>query len=162
VSSRMQKYKTGNGFLSVTFSDLSILYGNRSAALFHLGDFILAQSDIDSALQLTYPAELHFKLYERSGRCFAKQGKAPEASRRFQQAINSLSHPLVNLDPEKKEKVKGTLAKLLKASSGTGFAFICGGSGPSTTTAKGPSISLFSVKLTSTGRSNSYNSPNSR
>lgn len=44
---------------------LSIIYANRSACLYHLGDYDLAVSDIQRALDNGYPKELRYKVHDR-------------------------------------------------------------------------------------------------
>jgi SET and MYND domain-containing protein 4 len=44
---------------------LSIIYANRSACLYHLENYDLAISDIQRALDHGYPKDLRYKVYDR-------------------------------------------------------------------------------------------------
>lgn len=44
---------------------LSIIYANRSACLYHLEDYDRAVSDVQLALDNGYPKELRHKVYDR-------------------------------------------------------------------------------------------------
>lgn len=69
------------------------------------------------AFQLGYPAELHYKLYERLARCCfedRKGGRHSEASKYLQKAIQSLSQAK-GLDEKKLAKTRSTLETLQKS-----------------------------------------------
>ena len=96
-------------------TDLSLLFANRSAALFHLGYISLAQKDVKLAFSLNYPGELHYKLYERSGRCFLRQGNKGEANHMFKLAISALQNSA--LEEAKLRANKKLLEDLIKSGS---------------------------------------------
>ena len=94
------------------FADTAIVYANRSAALFHLEEYLLSKRDAEMAFSLNYPEELHYKLYERVGCCCQQLGLESEATRSFRQALKSLDQ--CGLDQVKKNKGKKALEELIK------------------------------------------------
>ena len=63
---------------------MAFALGNRSAAFFHLGNYIEAISDIHFALSLNYPKASKFKLYERLGKCHLALEDGIKAKTAFQ------------------------------------------------------------------------------
>ncbi len=49
--------------------ELVLALGNRSATLYQLGEVAACLDDISLALELGYPAQLLYKLYDRRARC---------------------------------------------------------------------------------------------
>ena len=70
---------------------LSLALANRSAVLFHLKDFQGALEDSERSLSFGYPDKLKYKLIERVGKCYMKQGNSQLAKNSFKQAIVSLT-----------------------------------------------------------------------
>lgn len=62
---------------------MAFAVGNRSACLFHLGDFEHAINDIHFALSINYPKANKAKLYERLGRCHQKLFQMDKARTAF-------------------------------------------------------------------------------
>ncbi|CAL8135307.1 unnamed protein product [Orchesella dallaii] len=106
-------------------SDAAVVYANRSAALFHLTQFSLAERDALLAFQLGYPTELHYKLYERLARCCIETGRYSEASKQLQKATQCLSQAK-GLDETKVGKTRSALETLLKTCSGKSSSFSSG------------------------------------
>ena len=63
---------------------MAFALGNRSAAFFHLENYIEAISDIHFALSLNYPKASKFKLYERLGKCHLALEDGIKAKTAFQ------------------------------------------------------------------------------
>ncbi|ODN03065.1 SET and MYND domain-containing protein 4 [Orchesella cincta] len=105
--------------------DAAIVYANRSAALFHLAQFSLAERDAELAFQFGYPPELHYKLYERLARCCMETGRTSLASKHLQKAIQCLSQAK-GLDETKVGKTRSALETLLKTCSGKSSSFSSG------------------------------------
>ncbi|XP_010977200.2 SET and MYND domain-containing protein 4 isoform X1 [Camelus dromedarius] len=66
--------------------DISLCYTNRSAALFHLGQYETCLKDINRAQMHGYPERLQPKMLLRKAECLVTLGRLPEAS----QAISDL------------------------------------------------------------------------
>ncbi len=84
--------------------DLSYALANRSAALFFLKSYELCIQDVELTLQTGYPEKLHYKLYDRKGKCFLKIGKSSEARVCFENAQKALE----KCDLERKKKITWT------------------------------------------------------
>ncbi|KOC67549.1 SET and MYND domain-containing protein 4 [Habropoda laboriosa] len=56
-------------------NELPIAIANRSASLFYLNRYDDCIKDIELAIKLNYPKELHYKLYLRAVQCYLKLGK---------------------------------------------------------------------------------------
>jgi len=59
--------------------ELSLAYGNRSASLFHLGDYNAALKDVEMALSNKYPRNLEYKMLQRQAQCLVRIGRYTEA-----------------------------------------------------------------------------------
>ncbi|XP_064633432.1 SET and MYND domain-containing protein 4-like [Lineus longissimus] len=81
-------------------NELALAYGNRSAVLYHLKDYEQSLIDIGLALECGFPPELHFKLYDRQGKCYRELKKKGDAVAAFKKASELLQQS--NLDESKK------------------------------------------------------------
>ncbi|XP_077605916.1 protein-lysine N-methyltransferase SMYD4 [Crocuta crocuta] len=61
-------------------ADISLCYGNRSAALFHLGQYEMCLKDIMRAQMHGYPERLQPKMLLRKAECLVALGRPQEAS----------------------------------------------------------------------------------
>jgi len=86
--------------------------GNRSVVLFALNDFDACLDDIAGALELGYPEEMHYKVFERRGRCLQALGKITEAKASFEAALEALSK--ANIAEEKKPPIMSDLKTALE------------------------------------------------
>lgn len=84
--------------------ELSLGFGNRSAALYHGGHYEDALQDIELALKYRYPKNLEHKLHQRKGLCLTKLGKHAEARNAFYSALTALDS-VPKLASEKKESM---------------------------------------------------------
>lgn len=50
------------------------MLGNRSVVLYNISQYEECLSDISAALYFGYPRNLHYKVYERQGRCHQALG----------------------------------------------------------------------------------------
>ncbi|GFY39882.1 SET and MYND domain-containing protein 4 [Trichonephila inaurata madagascariensis] len=70
--------------------ELSLGFGNRSAALFHLLKNEECLKDIDKAIEYDYPRDLRFKLLQRKGQCLMKLNQPALALEAFQESLKLL------------------------------------------------------------------------
>ncbi|XP_007935763.1 SET and MYND domain-containing protein 4 [Orycteropus afer afer] len=73
-------YSKGVAHSSPTTEDISLCYANRSAALFHLGQYETCLKDIIRAQKHGYPERLQPKLMLRKAECLVTLGRLQEAS----------------------------------------------------------------------------------
>ncbi|TRY69069.1 hypothetical protein TCAL_11285 [Tigriopus californicus] len=91
--------------------ELSLAFGNRSAALYHLGRYQDCLQDIELALKHRYPKNLEFKLHQRRGQCFVKLGEFDPAKAAFDLAIQALDL-IPKLTPEKRDSLSRDIQAL--------------------------------------------------
>ena len=84
--------------------ELSLGYGNRSAALYHIGQYEDCLQDIEQALKTKFPRNLEYKLHQRKGLCLTKLGKYAEGQKAFVTAMASLDM-VPKMTKEKKESI---------------------------------------------------------
>uniref|UniRef100_A0A2S2NHH6 SET and MYND domain-containing protein 4 n=1 Tax=Schizaphis graminum TaxID=13262 RepID=A0A2S2NHH6_SCHGA len=84
---------------------LSIIYANRSACLYHLENYDLAISDIQHALDLGYPKDLRYKVYDRKARCFLATKQLKLALESFKTTIRSLDDSRLSFDERRKRQL---------------------------------------------------------
>lgn len=77
-----------------TRSQLAIVYANRSAALYHLGEHELSINDIDLAIENDYPKAMSHKILERKARCLL-------AMKQHKSALDAFRKTFVALDDAK-------------------------------------------------------------
>lgn len=87
--------------------ELSLAYANRSAVLQEMAKWRHCLRDSQLALALGYPANLHYKLYERQGNCWLKLGVEANARASFLKSKEALE--LAELGPDKKSKASENL-----------------------------------------------------
>nr|XP_003469586.1 SET and MYND domain-containing protein 4 isoform X1 [Cavia porcellus]XP_013007690.1 SET and MYND domain-containing protein 4 isoform X1 [Cavia porcellus] len=73
-------YSKGVSHSRPNTEDISLCYANRSAALFHLGQYETCLNDIIRALMHGYPERLQPKLMLRKAECLVTLGRLKEAS----------------------------------------------------------------------------------
>jgi len=81
----------------------SLAFGNRSAALFHIGEYESALNDVNMALKSKYPKNLEYKILQRQAQCLLRLGlyeQALEALNKCETAIAA-----ARLSDEKKGSV---------------------------------------------------------
>ena len=59
--------------------ELSLAYGNRSAALFHCAEYRAALDDVQMALKSKYPKNIEYKILQRKAQCLLRLGSYAEA-----------------------------------------------------------------------------------
>ncbi|XP_025202672.1 SET and MYND domain-containing protein 4 [Melanaphis sacchari] len=84
---------------------LSIIYANRSACLYHLENYDLAISDIQRALDHGYPKDLRHKVYDRKARCFLATKQLKLALESFKATIQSLDDSRLSFDERRKRQL---------------------------------------------------------
>ncbi|XP_054713862.1 SET and MYND domain-containing protein 4-like [Uloborus diversus] len=70
--------------------ELSLGFGNRSAALFHMHKDQECLSDIERAIEYDYPRDLRFKLLQRKGQCLMNLEKPALAIKAFDESLELL------------------------------------------------------------------------
>ncbi|XP_071517837.1 SET and MYND domain-containing protein 4-like [Panulirus ornatus] len=71
-------------------ASLALAYANRSAVLFHMKQFELCLTDIELAIQASYPSNLMFKVLDRRGQCLRQLGQHNDALQAFTAAFQAL------------------------------------------------------------------------
>lgn len=84
---------------------LSIIYANRSACLYHLENYDLAISDIQRALDHGYPKDLQYKVYDRKAKCFLATKQLKLALESFKTTIRSLDDSRLSFDERRKRQL---------------------------------------------------------
>ncbi|XP_054004754.1 SET and MYND domain-containing protein 4-like isoform X1 [Hylaeus anthracinus] len=87
----IQSYTKCALYAPINSNELSVAIANRSAALFYLNRYDECVKDINLAIKLNYPKNLHYKLYLRAVQCYLKLGKQKLA----EQTLSTL-HEIVN------------------------------------------------------------------
>ena len=90
-------------------NEVSLIYGNRSAALLHLKRYNLCLQDTQMAIKHQYSKDLIYKLYDRRGKCFVALSRKTEALESFIKARECLDS--ADLMEEVKAKWIATLDK---------------------------------------------------
>ncbi|XP_026278286.1 SET and MYND domain-containing protein 4-like [Frankliniella occidentalis] len=88
--------------MPVDSGDLSVVHANRSAALYHRGQYHLALQDIEQALELGYPKHLLYKVYDRQARCLLALKQHLSAKDTFQRTISALDDSPLTLERRRK------------------------------------------------------------
>merc|ERR550539_500086 len=70
--------------------ELSLALANRSACLYHQGQYEQCLQDIALALRFRYPKNLEYKLLQRKAQCLSKLGRFEEAEEAFKLVESSL------------------------------------------------------------------------
>ncbi|XP_031636986.1 SET and MYND domain-containing protein 4-like [Contarinia nasturtii] len=91
--------------------EISILLANRSAALYHLEKFEHALEDIELAEE-NYPAEMMYKLKERTARCHLAKKSYEKALKAFMETITHLDES--KLPMEKRGKLEKDAQIMIK------------------------------------------------
>eukprot|EP00111_Clytia_hemisphaerica_P004260 TCONS_00012164-protein len=89
----------------------SLAYANRSAVLFALKNYKLCQIDVGLSFENGYPDELHFKLYERNGKCFFEQCFYQDAANSYKACLNSLK--TANLSKKQLKEKQDSIESLI-------------------------------------------------
>ena len=76
---------------SINSPCLAMALANRSAALFQTNSYLHARKDAEMAMRFGYPEKLLYKLLERIGKCYMKEGNFANAKRCFRDALLALS-----------------------------------------------------------------------
>eukprot|EP00092_Neocalanus_flemingeri_P090332 GFUD01114410.1.p1 GENE.GFUD01114410.1~~GFUD01114410.1.p1 ORF type:complete len:506 (+),score=194.91 GFUD01114410.1:37-1554(+) len=90
--------------------ELGLAFGNRSAALFHTGQYQAACEDIKMALQHKYPAHLEYKLVLRQAQCLIRLAQYKEGLLALQKCQAALDFS--KLSDDKKAAIVKDIAAL--------------------------------------------------
>ncbi|XP_037349376.1 SET and MYND domain-containing protein 4 isoform X2 [Talpa occidentalis] len=104
-------YSKGISHSRPNTEDISLCYANRSAALFHLGQFETCLKDIIRAQMHGYPERLQPKMMLRKAECLVTLGRLQEAS----QTISDLESNFISkptLEPTQFQKMQRNLCHL--------------------------------------------------
>ncbi|KAG8177392.1 hypothetical protein JTE90_016735 [Oedothorax gibbosus] len=92
--------------------ELSLGFGNRSAALFHLLKNEECLKDIDKAVEYEYPRDLRFKLLQRKGQCLIKLNQPTSAIEALNDSLVLLDE--ARLDPKRMARQRKEVEALIK------------------------------------------------
>ncbi|XP_011192734.2 SET and MYND domain-containing protein 4 [Zeugodacus cucurbitae] len=96
-------------------SDRAIILANRSATLFHMEKFDEALIDVKRSIDLGYPKDLIYKLYERQARCYMVKKDYPNTIACFKKCITALDDAKVPSDRRSKLSLDAmTMIKMLE------------------------------------------------
>lgn len=91
---------------------LAYSLANRSACLYYLGEIQLCMADVKLALEAGYPAQLHYKLYERLTKCYNLLGEREAAVKYAAQAKRALEKQKDKFEQAKYKNAMQALVKL--------------------------------------------------
>ncbi|KAK0178103.1 hypothetical protein PV328_002084 [Microctonus aethiopoides] len=107
----VELYTTSAKYAIFDNGDYSISLANRSAALFHMGEYESCLEDIDVALASNYPTELRPKLHLRAAQCWIKLYDASRADEQLTEAQNLITID-ENISADDRENVMRNIGKL--------------------------------------------------
>lgn len=79
----VQTFSVSAAFAPLKTAELALAFANRSAVTYSMKEYTDCIKDIDRALGENYPKHLHYKLYERKGKCLKGIGKNRSAREQF-------------------------------------------------------------------------------
>ena len=71
---------------------LGLALGNRSAALYHLGQYEEASRDIELALENKFPRNIEYKLHLRQAQCYIRLGQYHNVEAQLERSRTGLEH----------------------------------------------------------------------
>lgn len=83
-------------------NDISIIFANRSAVLYHTEQYDAALSEIELATEAKYPKDMMYKLKERKARCMLAKKNLEEALKAFQEDVQALDDSKIPHDKRMK------------------------------------------------------------
>ena len=92
---------------------MSLALANRSACLYHKGNYEKCLHDIGLALRYRYPKNLEYKLLQRKGQCLTKLNNFEEADEALKAAEKALDC-VPKLSSEKRERLQYDIEALLR------------------------------------------------
>ena len=102
-------------FFFFVANDVSILFANRSAVLYHMEHYDAALKEIERAINAGYPKEMMYKLKERKARCLLAKKNHKEAMHAFQEDIKALGDSKIPLENRMKlERDAQIMIKMLQ------------------------------------------------
>ncbi|ALC41289.1 CG7759 [Drosophila busckii] len=97
-------------------AERAVALANRSATLYHLDKHCECLVDIRRSLQLNYPKDLIYKLYERQARCFLALKDYPRTIAAFKKCITAMDDSSLPADRRSKLTLDAiTMIKMLEA-----------------------------------------------
>lgn len=93
-------------------NDISILFANRSAVLYHQAQYDATLAEIQRAIDAKYPNDLMYKLKERKARCMLAKKNNEEALKAFKEDIQALDNS--KLPDEKLKKLEKDAQIMIK------------------------------------------------
>ena len=99
--------------------DTTLAYSvaNRSACFYHLGDIESCLKDVDYALKCGYPAELHYKLFERKAKCYILLEQYDSAKALLKKARKCFEASSSQMDENKKSQTNKSFKEIQDAIS---------------------------------------------
>jgi SET and MYND domain-containing protein 4 len=96
----------------ISENEISILFANRSAVLYHQTQYDAALLEIERAIEMNYPKNLMYKLKERKARCMLAKKNNEEALKAFKEDVQALDDS--NLPEEKFKKLEKDAQIMIK------------------------------------------------
>lgn len=90
-----EKFHTHFFFLA---DDISIIFANRSAVLYHTAQYDAALKEIERAIEAKYPKDMMYKLKERKARCWLAKKNNEEALKAFREDVQALDDSSIPLE----------------------------------------------------------------
>lgn len=98
-------------------NDISIIFANRSAVLYHTEQYDAALKEIELAIEAKYPKDMMYKLKERKARCLLAKKSLAEALKAFQEDVQALDDSRIPQDKRMKlERDAQIMIKMLTKS----------------------------------------------
>lgn len=83
-------------------NDISIIFANRSAVLYHQEHYDACLKEIERAIEANYPKDMMYKLKERKARCLLAKKCLREALKAFQEDVQALDDSNIPIDKRMK------------------------------------------------------------
>ncbi|XP_033155180.1 SET and MYND domain-containing protein 4 [Drosophila mauritiana] len=100
---------------SENVAEIRVVLANRSATLYHMQKYQECLIDIKRALDLSYPKDLIYKLYERQARCYMALKDYPHTIDSFKKCITAMDHSTLASDKRAKLNLDAmTMIKMLQ------------------------------------------------
>lgn len=99
-------------FLLVSANDISIIFANRSAVLYHTAQYDAALVEIERSITANYPKDMMYKLKERKARCMLAKKNHVAALKAFQEDVQALDDS--NLPNDKRMKLERDAQIMIK------------------------------------------------
>jgi tetratricopeptide (TPR) repeat protein len=108
----LKKFTAISFLLLFVANDISIIFANRSAVLYHQQQYDASLKEIQRAIDTKYPKDMMYKLKERKARCLLAKKSLGDALKAFQETVQALDDS--NLPHDKKMKLERDAQIMIK------------------------------------------------